>query len=233
MRVLGIVPARKGSKGIKGKNTKLLNGVRLIEYTLKAASKSNELDSLIVSSDCSETLDIGQSYDCIETRIRPEHLSNDKALTVDVIKHELIELKKKGNNYDIFILLQPTTPFRDYRDIDNCIKMLKAKKKGSIISVVDVGGHHPLRMKVIRNQLLYNYIETGVEDMRPRQDLPKVFIRNGSIYGGYTNDIIDGKGIGVAPSIAYEMSPEKSVNIDTINDYLMAEIISKSIQEAE
>ena len=72
MKVLGIIPARKGSKGIKGKNTKLLNGVRLIEYTLKAASQSHELDDIIISSDCAETLRIGKSYNCKETALRPE-----------------------------------------------------------------------------------------------------------------------------------------------------------------
>lgn len=228
MRTIGIIPARKGSKGIKGKNTKLLNGIRLIEYTLKAAYQASQLNDIIISSDCEETLKIGENYKCITTGLRPEHLSNDKALTVDVIKHELLELKKKKNEYDIYILLQPTTPFRDYEDIDKCIEILKEKKSGSIISVADVGGNHPLRMKVIRNKLLYNYIETGVEDMRPRQELPKVYIRNGAIYGGFTKDIIEGRGIGTNPSIAYEMSPNKSINIDNINDYLMAEIISKS-----
>ena len=140
-KVIAIIPARAGSKGVLNKNIKSLNGKPLISYTIEEAKKSKFIDKLIVSTDSKEIADISLSQGASVPFIRPSELSTDSSLTFDVIKHTMNFLKDKDEHYDIIVLLQPTTPFRKVESIDKAILTLKKSNKyTSVVSVIEVEG---------------------------------------------------------------------------------------------
>ena len=213
----------KGSKGIKRKNLVDINGKPLIEYTFDEIAKSKIINDFIISTDSKTIYNLSKKYKAIFNGLRPENLSEDKALTIDVVKYELKKLGDNLQNYTHVMLLQPTCPLRTYKHIDESIEKLFKSNGRSLISVVQSTSYHPLRMKKIFNGKLFNYIDTGFEDMRPRQDLPKVYIRNGSIYLANIHDILSLSTFSAPDCIAYEMGEDESVNIDSQADLLLAE----------
>jgi CMP-N,N'-diacetyllegionaminic acid synthase len=222
--ILVIIPARKGSKGIPSKNKKELLGKPLICYTFDIASKLSDNFFTYVSSDDEEILNIAKDYKIKNNGLRPLNLSSDQALTIDVIKHEL-EIVEKNNNliFDAILLLQPTCPIRQVNHILEAEKLLEQNGDASIISVEKIDSNHPFRMKRIENGFLINFIDQGFEDMRPRQHLPTVYIRNGSIYLTPRNIIVEDHSMVSNKTIPIIMDERHSVNIDTYIDFLAAE----------
>jgi CMP-N,N'-diacetyllegionaminic acid synthase len=230
-KILGIIPARGGSKGIHKKNIAHLSGKPLISYTIDAACNSKLLTKVIVSTDDLHIADIAKNLGCEVPFIRPDDLSGDSVLTFPVLTHAIKYLQKNNNEtYDAILLLQPTSPFRASQDIDNSINLLD-ETVDCVISVSNVGGNHPLRMKKIVNGRLVNYNDSSFEDMRPRQLLPEVFIRNGSIYLAKIDSFEKNKGFYSSKTVPYIMPYERSVNIDSHLDLLVAQEIQK-IQES-
>ena len=169
-KILAVIPARGNSKGIKKKNIYKINGKPLIYYTIKEAKKSKFIKDLVVSTDSKEIKKISKKYGAKVPFLRPANLATDFAPSLPVIVHAVRFMEKlKKIKYDYVIMLQPTCPLRKYYDIDNSLKKLIKSNLDSITSIVDVGGSHPNRMKIIKNKRLYNFFEQGFEDMRPRQ----------------------------------------------------------------
>jgi CMP-N-acetylneuraminic acid synthetase len=223
MKILGVIPARGGSKGVKGKNYKLLNGIPLIVYTINTANKSN-LSTVIVSTDNDKIISICKDYK-IETPFkRPSNLATDSSTSIEVAKHALISMEKINNTkYDAVMLLQPTSPFRTVNNINDSIKLLSNDKNAdSVISVVDVEGHHPARMKFIENGILIDPEFCEKHENQNRQELEKMYIRNGAIYLTKRSILLNGSYKG-KKSLALEMKSENSINIDTESDFKLAE----------
>ena len=224
-KVLGFVPARKGSKGVKGKNIKELHGKPLVKYTFEQIDKSNKINDFIISTDSEEIRNMSEEYNSISYGLRPDYLSDDKALTIDVVKYELKRMGSQINDFSHLMLLQPTCPLRTKKHIDAAINKLSDYQGRSLISIVETKGYHPLRMKKVFNEELFNYIDTGIEDMRPRQELPKVYIRNGAIYLAKISDILSLSTFSAPKCIPFIMSESESVNIDSEIDFLIADFI--------
>lgn len=222
-KILAIIPARGGSKGIPNKNIVDVGGNPLIKYTIDAALNSEMLTHCVVSTDSDAISDVAISCGALVPFKRPKHLSDDKALSLPVMQHavEFME-SEQSYQYDLVVMLQPTTPLRQTEDIDNAINLLLDTKSDSVISVVEVEGSHPLRMKRVIDGRLINYVDQGHEDMRPRQDLPPVYIRNGAIYATMRDILMEKNSFVGADSRAYIMPSERSVNIDTYRDLLLA-----------
>ena len=208
-KILAVIPARGGSKGIPNKNIVDIGGNPLIKYTIDAALESKMLTDCIVSTDSDAIAVVAKACGALVPFKRPEHLSNDKALSLPMMQHavEFMEAKQ-GFQYDLVVMLQPTTPLRQAEDIDNAINLLFRKNADSVISVVEVEGYHPLRMKRVVDGRLINYIDQGHEDMRPRQELPPVYIRNGAIYATLRNVLMEKNSFIGVDSRAYIM-PDK------------------------
>lgn len=218
-KVLAVIPARGGSKGIPNKNIINVNNKPLINFSIETALKSKFIDDLVVSTDSIKIAKIAEKAGAKVPFLRPKKLATDKAISLPVILHALEFMEKSNNiNYDIIIMLQPTTPLRETKDIDQCLSTLIDKNVDSVISVVNVGGYHPLRMKRIVGENLVNYIDQGFEDMRPRQELPDVYIRNGAIYVSTRKTILEDKSFSGKNTFPYVMSSEKSINLDTDDD---------------
>ena len=224
LKILGIIPARGGSKGILKKNIKILAGKPLIQFSIDAAKKSKLLTDFIISTDDNEIIRIASNLNCLAPFKRPKNLSTDQTLSIDVLKHAVCFMENlKKYKYDFVLMLQPTSPLRNHTDIDKSIKLLIQNKSDSVVSVTNVDGFHPLRMKRIINGFLVNYIDQGFEDMRPRQILPKVYIRNGAIYLVKRDVLLFDNSLTGKTCIAYEMPNERSVNIDGESDFITAE----------
>ena len=226
-KILGVIPARGGSKGIPKKNLHSLNGKPLITYSIEAGQKSEMLTDLIVSTDCNEIKEISEHYGANVPFIRPKRFAHDRALAIPTIQYavETYEVVV-GHGYDYIIMLQPTAPLRSTEDIDNSLKELIDQKADSIISVIDVDNYHPMKMKIVRNNLLFDFQEPPTENP-PRQSLPKVFIVNGAIYATKRGILMNNSSFKGVKCLPYFMPMERSINIDNEIDFIVAEYYLK------
>ena len=219
---LAIIPARGGSKRLPRKNVLDLCGKPLIAWSIEAGLKSKYIDKLIVTSDDEDILSISKKYgsDIIK---RPEELSNDTATTFDALKHTIDNLEK----YDYIVLLQPTSPLRNEKHLDEAIELLEQKNADAVISVCKMD-HSPLWCNTLpENGSMQNFLKEEVLNKRS-QDLDKYFRLNGAIYICKTDKLLENKGFFLKGNIyAYLMSKENSTDIDDEFDFLMTEYIMK------
>lgn len=229
-KYLCIIPARAGSQGIKNKNIQELDGIPLIEHTLKFSKKLNRSFDIVVSTDSKKILSLGKKYNFISDKLRPKKISRNNSLTIDVIKYELKRIEKKlKKKYDLILLLQPTVPFRKIQHVKICLKKIKTGKYDSAISIKDVEGNHPLRMKIQTKGHVKNYSKEKKENMIPRQKLPKVFLRSGSIYMIKRKSMLKFNSMVGKKTYGFEQFGKYCINIDTKLDLFMARNKNKVI----
>ena len=215
MKISAIIPARGGSKGVPKKNSKLLHGIPLLEYSIIAAQKSKFITEILVNSDDEEILNIAQKNNVTLFKRKPE-LATDTSSSIDVVIDTLNELEKQNKYFDAVILLQPTAPFRENGFIDEAIEKFIKNNYDTLLSVLEVpheyNPHWTFELK--DNQL---QIATGEKEIiKRRQDLPKAFFRDGSIYITKVEVLIQQKSF-YGKSIGYvESNPDFYCNIDTI-----------------
>ena len=231
-KVLGVIPARGGSKGVPKKNIKDLKGKPLISYSIEEARRSKLMDRCIVSTDSEEIAKVSKEAGGDVPFIRPNEFATDMALSVDVIKHALNFLKEQGEEYDIVVLLQPTTPFRTAEDIDKAIEKIIKTDCDSVVSMVDVGANHPARMYTLEEaDQLESVMEEGIT-MRPRQELPPIYIRSGDVYASKVNSVFSKNSMMGKDCRAIVIPEKRAVNIDTLLDFKMAEIIIEDLHDS-
>jgi len=219
MKTLAIIPARGGSKGIVGKNIKKICGKTLIEYSIDVSLKSNLIDQVVVSSDCDKILEVSRKFN-VFCHKRDVKISQDKSPVSETIDSVLMELE---TNYDLIILLQPTSPIRFANQIDDAISLIrKNNSANSLISVCEMDDVHPARMYWGKNGHLIEPIMPEFEKLR-RQDIPKALYRNGSIYIVKTEAFVRSKNIMIKPSIGFVMPYNQLLNIDEERDLIVAE----------
>jgi CMP-N,N'-diacetyllegionaminic acid synthase len=223
-KILGVIPARGGSKGIPRKNLYKINGKPLIQYSIDEAKRSKHLTHVILSTDDAEIAEVGKKLGAEVPFLRPASLATDTALSVDVTIHALKAMEEKLNIiFDAIMLLQPTTPLRRAEDIDGAIeKLFSDTKIDSIVSLVDVGANHPARMYTVEKQGIVNVMPEPVK-MMPRQQLPKVYIRSGDIYLIKRDALLKGHSLMGNQVAEWVMSKERAFNIDTMEDLFLLE----------
>ena len=223
MKVIAIIPARGGSKGVPGKNIRLLGSKPLLQYTAEAALKSELLDHTIISTDSDNIASIAKSCGIEIPFIRPDVLATDTAASIDVVIHAINFLEKQGKFYDAVCLLQPTNPFRAAGFIDRAIKQFIQKDADCLISVLPVPHEfNPHWVFEIGMKGELNIATGEKEIIKRRQDLPPAFFRDGSIYLTKTSVIKDQQSF-YGKHIEYiESDPLFYVNIDSENDWLDA-----------
>jgi len=231
MNILAIVPARGGSKGIPGKNIKLLYGKPLIAYSIESAFKSQLINRIIVSTDYVRIAEISKNYNS-EVIIRPNEISRDDSLTVDTISHVLNTLKKEGYFPDIVVLLQPTSPLRTPKDVDNAINLfIKNKDKcDSVVSVCEFE-HSPYWALKIKNDYLTPIFSQEYLRKR-RQELPISYIPNGAIFVSSPDKIRKYKSFYCPKTIPYIMPFDRSIDIDSALDFKLVELLLEEKNEA-
>lgn len=225
-KVLGLVTARGGSKGLPGKNIKLLNGIPLLCYSVRAGLESAYVDDVVISTDDEAIALAAEDCGCEVPFMRPAELAGDSARSTDVIVHALKTLKEMGREYDIFVLLQPTAPLRNAGHVDDCLEMLAEKGADSVVSVTEAE-HHPLGMNILPDDMcMKDFIRPEAEN-RPRQELPKYFRINGGVYAVKCSLLTETGRLYSERSYAYEMDAESSVDIDSALDFAFAEVLMK------
>jgi CMP-N-acetylneuraminic acid synthetase len=222
MRVLGVIPARGGSKGVPGKNIRPLHGLPLICYSICTAA-SSALARTIVTTDSPDIARAAIACGGDIPFMRPTELAADDTPTLPVILHALDVLQE---NFDAVMILQPTSPLRTSEDIDAAISLLAGDPSAdAVISVVKVSDHHPARMKILRDGVLYDppFMEE-VEGLR-RQDLPEYYLRNGAVYLTRTAVLWEQQSFKGRKCLGYLMPEDRSVNIDSELDFMLVNAI--------
>lgn len=228
-KIIAIIPARSGSKGIKDKNIKELNGKPLIAYTIEAALESNVFEDVIVSTDSEEYADISRRYGATVPFLRPKKLAEDISKTNDVIQDVILKLKAHGKEYDDFMLLQPTSPLRTKDDIIESVKIYKEKKVNALISVCKCE-HSPLTTMKLNKELSLDGFLLNLSNNR-RQDLAQYYRVNGAIYLMKVEYFLKYRYFYKEKSYAYIMNKRKSIDIDDIYDFEYAEFLIKKYCE--
>ena len=229
MKILGVITARGGSKGIPGKNIKPLAGKPLIAYTIEAAKESGVFDRVILSTDDDKIAEVARSYDCEVPFMRPAELAEDATPHLPVMQHALMRLQDyEGYKPDAVAILQPTAPLRRARHLREAVELFFKTGADSVVSVCEVPGHYNPHWQFRMGDGGRLSLFTGEEIsavIRRRQDLPATYARNGAIYLFKTDflfDPINPNFYGVH-AVGYLMNPEESVNIDSMEDWIEAE----------
>jgi CMP-N-acetylneuraminic acid synthetase len=228
MRVLGIIPARGGSKGIPRKNIRLLAGKPLLQYTVESTINSKHISKILLSTDDPEIASIGEAMGLWVPFLRPKELAKDDTPTLTVVLSILNWLEEIHLSFDAYCLLQPTSPFRTSIDIDNAIELLINSNADSVVSVTKVPLHFNPDWQLIidTDNILHTWTNKPLSSIpTSRQQLRTTFIRNGAIYITRHSTLVNQKSLYGKVTIAYDMTSTPHVNIDTEDDWIIAEKI--------
>ena len=232
-KILCVLQVRGGSKGVPKKNIRKVNGKPLMTWTIESAKKSNVFDSIWVSSDSDEILEVGRQEE-VNTIKRPEELSGDEVLSVDSLHWAVGEIEKlKGITYDYVVELPVVCPLRNEDHIREAVNKLITTDADSVISVTQMTDKHPVRMKRITDDdLIEDFCSEYPEgDAGRRQDLEPCYIRNGGIYSMKRDTLMNEKTRHGKISRPYVMEDKYSINIDSEIDLRIAEVML-NIKEA-
>jgi CMP-N-acetylneuraminic acid synthetase len=223
MRVLGVVTARGGSKGIPRKNLRLLGGKPLIVWTAEAAVRATRLARTILSTDDEEIAQIGRAAGLETPFMRPADLATDTAPTLPVLQHAVGCLEAAGDRYDAVCLLQPTNPLRTAELIDACITRFEASSADSLVTVLSVPAEFNPHWVYFAGADGTLRLSTGETAPIPRrQELPPAFHREGSVYLTRRDVLMDKGSLYGQRLIGYEVDPATCVNIDNEDDWTRA-----------
>lgn len=225
--VLGIVPARSGSKGLPGKNLRPVADKPLIAWTIETALASATMERVIVSTDSQEIAEIACKYGAEVPFLRPPELARDNTPGIEVILHAVCWLDEhKGYRPDYIMVLQPTSPLRTSEDIEIAIRLALERKADAVVSVCPVHQHPYWMKRLTEDGRLVDFLPLE----RPhtsRQELPPVYALNGAIYLVQREVLLQRKTFYTDRTYAYVMPPERSLDIDTPWDLSLAELILK------
>jgi len=231
MRILSVVPARGGSKGLPGKNIRELCGKPLIAYAIEASIASDLVTDTVVSTDDPEIAKVGKAFGA-QSIMRPPELAQDTSLVIDAMKHVVREQEKKGLTYNYVVLLEPTSPLRTVADIDDTIKMVvdEGADSGATFSEIPTP---PARVWRINNNVPTTLIE-GAKPFLPRQAHEPGYYINGMVYVVKVSKLMNTEGISflLGKQVANVVPSDRVVDIDSLRDFEMAEfILSNKLKE--
>jgi CMP-N-acetylneuraminic acid synthetase len=244
MKTLAIIPAREGSKGIKDKNVSTCNGKPLIYWTIEAARKAKEIDRLIVSTDSTRYRDMLEQYGKdLFPFLRPEKYAKDKSTSAEVVIHALDKMSELGEDFDIVILLEPTSPLRTPEQLNEAIGLLKqAQKARAMVSVVEDHNHHPLlAFEVQKNGQLVPYGSlTGASTAEPsypghprRQALRPAYFMSGDFYLSYVDTYRERMSFNHELTSAYVVEKWQSDEVDEPADLIRIDALLKARMEGK
>ena len=183
MRVLGLVPARGGSKGVPRKNLADVGGRPLIALTIETAQRAERLDRVVVSTDDEEIAEVARSLGADTPFMRPPGIADDQAPMLGVVQHALRALAGAGDVYDAVCLLQPTSPLRPTRLIDDCIELMERRRATAVVTVRPIPPeHNPAWALTIDDRGYASWPDGALDPISRRQDLPEAFHRDGLVY---------------------------------------------------
>ena len=221
MKILGLIPARGGSKGIPRKNIKPLADRPLIAWTIEAALRSNLLDAVAVSTEDEEISEVSRRWGAQVPFRRPLELAKDDTPGIDTVLHALDQLP----SFDAVLLLQPTSPLRTTEDIDACLRLADEMRASSVVSVSEPETHAYWMYRLGADRRLRALMD--VEPVSCRQELPPIYALNGALYFSRSDWLREQRAFTTTETVAYVMPAERSVDIDTLLDWKLAELLLK------
>ena len=232
-KIAAVIPARGGSKGIKGKNLRKVGQHSLLERAILLAQRCSDcVEKVVVTTDDPQMYEISLKYNAAAPELRPAHLSGDFARTIDVLTY-LIELC--GLEDDYIMMLQPTSPLRNTSDLRAVIELMKANLDGcdAVVSVAELNSTHPDKVQTIKNGYLTPYIP-GATSERPRQELPQAYQLNGAFYLTHATTILKEKTLLPKRTLPYLMPLERSINLDHPWDLVLLDaLLEKKMVKVE
>jgi CMP-N,N'-diacetyllegionaminic acid synthase len=226
-KILAIIPARGGSKGVPRKNIRNLGGKPLIAHTIEVAlAISHRFHTVMVSTEDQEIAELSRQYGAQVPFLRPEALAGDNIPMIPVLQHVVQSIEERDRIYlDWVLLLQPTVPFRIPEDIETALTLGFQGGCDSVISVVQVFATHPILMKKINDGQLLPYCIEEKEGTRRQDYQPPAYMRNGAIYLTRRDVIMEQNSIWGSFIRPYIMPPERSLNIDSELDFKLCELL--------
>lgn len=224
-KIVCVIPARGGSKGLPGKNIKMFFGKPLIAHTIEQAKNCGLIDRVIVSTDDVRIAEIAKKFNAEVPFMRPKILAQDKSNTMDVLWHAVKWLEKRNYFFDILVLLHTTAPLRSIDDINNSIKLLFKNNVSNIFSVTPSYRNPYFNMVEVKHGRV-RIVKQGC--FASRQEAPQVYDMNASIYTWWNNIFKKEKKIFLKNSCVYIMPKERSIDIDDELDFRIAEFFKKN-----
>jgi len=236
MGLLGIIPARGGSKRLRGKNVRKLDGEPLISYTIKAALKTDVFDKLIVSTEDDEIADIAREYGAKVPFMRPEELARDEAQLKDVTQHIINKYKKQGVMFDEVMVLPPTSPLRNSSDIENAYSKFTSNESNYLISITNYQFPPVRAFQKSENDFIESYwvkesyvSENNKESLFKRsQDYPEFYADCASIYLMDVDSFTSNHTFHGDDCLGYYIPPERAIDIDERFNFKIAELLVKN-----
>ena len=224
-RVLGLIPARGGSKGLPGKNIRSLKGKPLIAWTFEESKKSQYLDTLIVSTDSAEIAEVSRNYQIDVPFIRPADLATDDATSMDVIMHAVEFLEGQGQHYAYLVFLEPTSPLRIVGDIDDSLEKLEGHPSAkSIVGVCQLEADHPeFAVKLTDQDLIKPYLGGDIIMSKRRQELETAYFLEGTIYISDIAYLKETKTFYHQKTMVHPVERHRSYEVDEESDLYMIE----------
>ncbi len=221
MRVIGLVPARGGSRRVPRKNLAVLGGRTLVRRTLETALAASCFTQVVLSSDDDEILAEADGLDVVALR-RPAELADETSRAADFALHALQELDDPAASIEAVAILQCTSPFTAPEDVAGAVELLARTGAESVVTVAAAdAAHHPLKMKRLEGERLLPYLED--DRLSPSHELERLWVRNGSVYA-FRRDVVE-RALEAEDVRGYEMPPERSFDIDTPRDLAFAEFL--------
>jgi CMP-N,N'-diacetyllegionaminic acid synthase len=234
LKVLFVIPARGGSKGLPKKNSKLIAGKPLIAWSIDVAKKAADIigsSDVIVSTDSIEIADIAKQYGALVPFIRPSELANDTAASIDVIAHALNFMEQKGKKYDYIALIEPTSPQRDEHDLLTAYhQLIDTEGAESIVGISKTEGCHPLFLTKLNKGFLDPY-ENKTYKVYRRQEIDNVYFFEGSLYISKVESLKQRNNFYHEKTLGFEMPKWKSFEIDDIIDFMVIEQLLNARKE--
>jgi N-acylneuraminate cytidylyltransferase len=224
-KVLALIPARGGSKGIPRKNIVDLAGKPLIAWTIEAARQSKYIDRLVLSSEDEEIMAVAEKWGCEVPFRRPPELAADATPGIEPVLHAIRQL----SGYDYMVLLQPTSPFRSVEDIDGCIERCLHAGAKACVTMAEAEQHPHWMFHIGKQNLLKPFMHWKDISVR-RQDLPKVYALNGAVYVAECEWLAVNRSFLTAETVAYLMPTDRSLDIDCERDLLFAKFLVGNMQ---
>lgn len=220
MKVLAIIPARGGSKGIPRKNIKPLAGKPLIALTIEAALQAQSIDRVVVSTEDEKIASVAKQFGAEVPFMRPLALAQDDTPGIEPVLHAIEQLP----GYDWVLLLQPTSPLRSVEDIEAIIQFCREEGSPAAVSITEVS-KHPFWMYQLDDQNHLQPLILSRPEITRRQDLPSVYALNGALYLVRTDWLIQNQGFIGPETLGYVMPEERSVDLDTLQDWRWVEFL--------
>jgi N-acylneuraminate cytidylyltransferase/CMP-N,N'-diacetyllegionaminic acid synthase len=228
-KILAIIPARGGSKGLPGKNIKLLNDKPLIGWTIEQAKSCSYIDEIFISTDSKEIASVGEEFGIRIPSLRPSDLAQDTSSSIDVILFTISLLEQEKKKFDIIILLEATSPLRDNEDLENALEILvDTEGAESIVGVSRTENAHPAFLVSLGEKNFIKSYKKNEFILKRRQEIDDLYFFEGSLYMSYVESLKMRKSFYHEKTLGFKMPKYKSFEIDDIIDFKIIEALMKA-----